>query len=167
MFILKLLTILFFLYYCAAIFTQHNLTKAYTVNCLNEVKEKILTRQNTKLENNDFLSSNFISLMIIGFSLMAMYLAEFIYILCVIQYDSNKYITIGYLVFWILMFIINKIQNKKQVQLTNMKDLSVEGAIKKIDESIIRASKTSIFHYIQKIIDASYFGYMLYILFIR
>lgn len=167
MFILKLLTVLFFLYYLKSIFTQHRFSKSFIINYYKEIKDKIIAKQSTKLKDEDYITFNYFMMILIVLGIVTKDLFEFIYLLNIIKYDPNKYITIGYLVFFILLYIYYKLRPSKAINIKDIDKYTLDASFEEIDKSLEIMNRKKPFNVIRHIIDASYFGYMLYILFIR
>lgn len=116
MFILKLLTIVFFLYTIIAMITRHKLLRTIMNNGYTRMKNKIIQRNSMgeKITDEDIIIQ--LSEVLI-FYLLAwiFYIIEVVYIVFSIKHDPYNYVVLGYLVFWLLMLV--KVMTHKKVKI--------------------------------------------------
>lgn len=147
---IKFFTILFLVYYTAKLFKQNIFMEGIDKNIVKISKE--LKTSNSKdildkLKENGDMDTIAKCCLTSFFILLPITVAEFFYIFFATQY-GNKIITVGYLIWWVILFIVGIIKNK----LNKNKEL--------------KYIKFSIWRLFLYLIDVAYFGYMYYILFL-
>lgn len=145
---IKFSTIIFLLYYIFRVFKGNFMVE--TINKLNEDFNNFNNAKDDK--EREEIVINRIGAMLGRFTLICLVtipltIAEIIYIFSAVQY-GNKFITIGFIIWWFLILISGIIENKLN-----------KNKFAKIKEF----SFTRLFIHI---VDVAYFGYMYYILFL-
>lgn len=163
MFILKLLTIVFFLYTTIAMITRHRLLRTIMNNGYTRMKNKIIQRNSIgeKITDEDIIIQ-FSEVLIFYLLTWIFYIIEIIYIAFSIKHDPYNYVVLGYLVFWLLM--LAKAMTRKKGK--DLRELNVEESISYLDELIESTERVKIWSKIQYFIDFSFYVYMMYIYFI-
>lgn len=159
---MKILTVTFLIYYIVKVFRQ----KGWLVNSLigmydllpkdlkiSEVKTYV---NNLKGKDKDEYGKQ--SVKMVGLLLLAIIfgIIEFIYVVKVTAFNCSKIITVGYLIFWILILIKSIISSKAQ---NSKKDITIA-------EGLVKLKRYKISQMLINLVDVAYFGYIFYILFI-
>lgn len=163
MFMLKLLTIMFFLYTTIAMVTHQKLSRIVMNNGYTGMKNKIIYRNSIgeKIKDEDVIIQ-FSEAVIFYLLVWIFYIIEVIYIAFSIKHDPYNYVVLGYLVFWLLMLV--KAMTRKKGK--DLRELNVEESISYLDELIESTKRVKLWSKIQYFIDFSFYIYMVYIYFI-
>lgn len=158
---MKILTILFLVYYIVKVFRQKGCAYRSFINLYEllpkDLKEsdidKYITDNKSKELNIQFLK-------VFGWFILSVLLMiiQFSYVVGATSYNCNKIITLGYLALWISMIlriIISLIRNKNRSKRNT------------IAEELVKMKRYKISKLLSNLIGVSYFGYMFFILFIR
>ena len=147
----KIFTIIFLIYYTIRLFKP-----SLFIGTLNSFQKVVREQEliKDKAEKNEHLTNNIGSLM--SFLLLSLFslvitIAEAIYIFSATQY-GNKLITIGFVLWWIFLWLIGILKNK----------------IKKANGTLFNdIKKVSLWRIFVSLIDVTYFGYMYFTLFLK
>lgn len=147
---MKFLTVGFLLYYIIRLVNQNMFSKSmltYKELDMMGNMDKDLSKRTE--EDNEIVKKGIKQVLQFIFILLPIMIAEIFYIFNALQY-GNKTITVGYLMFWIILLIISMV--KAKIRTKNKIDIS---------------TKFSMITMFITIIDIMYFGYMTYVFFIQ
>ena len=160
----KIVSILLFLYYLKTIFVYHTGSREALSNILDSIKKTIIKKNSTVISQDEMVNQEFITGAIYSILMLVFNLIEFVFIFFSISCLPIMIVPIAYLGFWLVIFI-KVILNKDRKFLIDIKNLSVDEALKQIDEFKVKYAKTTIWDRIKSIIDCAFFGYVVYIMF--
>lgn len=160
---MKILTVIFLVYYIVKVFKQRGWLQNSMVKMCEMLPQNVKASEAEKC--TDKLSKD--ELTNIGketcklFGILVLYiifiLTEFIYVIKATSMNCNKVVVVGYLIFWILILIKGMIQNKRNKV---KKDITIV-------EGVIKLKKYKISQMLINLVDVAYFGYMFFVLFIK
>lgn len=161
---MKALTVIFLAYYIIKIFKQKGWLHTSSIGVYKFLPTdlKISEMKNymdglSTDDNVEFAKSIFKFTGVLLLYLVFLFI-EFIYIIKSTSIQCNKVVVIGYLIFWILIFIKNMIGTKRN----RNKTIALT-----VGEGVNKLNKYSISQMLANLVDVSYFGYMFFALFIK
>lgn len=157
---MKFLTVIFLVYCIVKVFKQkgwlHNSFIKFYELLPMDLKDSDVAEY---LKDNDNKELNVQILKILGWFILDIILIiiQFSYVIRATSYSCNKAITLGYLVFWMLMILritmsVIKTKNKNKRNT--------------VAESLVKLKKYRISKLLTALLSLAYFGYMFFILFI-
>lgn len=172
---MKLLTVIFLTYYIISLKNQNTwilkpFKKIYeeVSNYISNEKlsDKLVKNYFDKIlkvyaDNNEATYMKNVAIGFLGILLYIIFMImEFIYIIKAISVlGASKYITICYLIFWILILLKSLWQSKRNIKINK-----ADGEV--VIEAFNKCFNFSIQQFVINLVDVAYFGYMFYILFI-
>lgn len=159
---MKVLTVIFLVCYIVKVFRQkgwlHNSLIGVYDLLPKDLKVSEMKTYVNNLKGKDKDEYDKQSVKMVGLLLLAIIfgIIEFIYVIKVTAFNCNKIIVVGYLIFWILVFVERIISSKAQ---NSKKDITIA-------ESLVKLKRYKISQMLINLIDVAYFGYIFYILFI-
>ena len=165
MFMLKLLTVIFFLYTMVKMFTHNKILRNIMADSYTGIRTTILEKNKIgeRINNEDIIIHFSISMI---FYLLALlfYTVEITYIFFSVKYDPYNSVILGYMAFWVLMLAVSMCHANKD---KDLRELSVEESILFLDKQISDVKQVKLWSKIQYFIDFMFYVYMVYIFFIH
>jgi len=151
------------MYFLKNLFSKQSLSKEMTLSVLNDMKKLVTKKNSTDISSKEFASVCSLGIFL-GIGTLIFQTIQIIYIILSLGYISFKIIPVAYLAFKLLLLLKVKM-SKTSDYITNMKKYSVQEVLQRIEDDKLKCNKTNILHKFYSLIDCTFIGYVMYLLF--
>lgn len=161
----KFLVAVFFIKHLVNMITNNMIVRGATLGHIERIKDNIIKNNSTKIDKEEKTSME-LGVFVCYIPKLIMWLLEIVLVIYMIKYDTNTYITLGYLLLFVISLIVVKFKKPKNDVMAKYDKYSVEYALTELDKLEAEWKRVTFKSFISRLIRLAYWSYAVYIIFV-